>query len=96
MYEVFHYNFIIWVFPCLCVVCLNSCSVLFISLHRFDRGSFYPATPEGQSTMVGEGEGTGYNVNIPWNNVSVICKNKGLLFVECKLVLFNRAVISHT
>ncbi|XP_078342016.1 protein deacetylase HDAC6-like isoform X3 [Crassostrea virginica] len=43
-------------------------SVLFISLHRFDRGFFYPATPEGQSTMVGEGDGTGYNVNIPWNN----------------------------
>ena len=81
MYEVFHYNFMICLFPCLCVVCWNSCSVLFISLHRFDRGSLYPATPEGQSTMVWEGEGTGYNFNIPWNNISVICKNKGLLFV---------------
>ncbi|XP_062614787.1 histone deacetylase 6-like isoform X2 [Saccostrea cucullata] len=43
-------------------------SVLFISLHRYDRGSFYPCTTEGCHTKVGAGEGTGFNVNIPWNN----------------------------
>lgn len=43
-------------------------SVLFISLHRYDRGFFYPSSPQGCPTMVGKGEGTGFNVNIAWNN----------------------------
>ena len=40
-------------------------SVLFISLHRYDHGSFYPGT--GKVDRVGSGAGEGYNINIPWN-----------------------------
>jgi histone deacetylase 6 len=43
---------------------------LFISLHRFDKGSFYPCT--GKFTEIGEGIGEGFNINIPWNTQHII------------------------
>ncbi|XP_014270934.1 histone deacetylase 6 isoform X2 [Halyomorpha halys] len=42
-------------------------SVLYISIHRFDNGSFFPNTGDGAATQVGRGNGEGYTVNIPWN-----------------------------
>ncbi|XP_067685147.1 histone deacetylase 6-like [Haliotis asinina] len=42
-------------------------SVLYISLHRFESGSFYPYNGCGALNRVGYEEGTGYNVNIPWS-----------------------------
>lgn len=41
-------------------------SVLYVSLHRFEGGTFYPPYPDGDLTYCGEGDGLGYNVNIPW------------------------------
>eukprot|EP01138_Halocafeteria_seosinensis_P005430 gb/GECG01005551.1/.p1 GENE.gb/GECG01005551.1/~~gb/GECG01005551.1/.p1 ORF type:complete len:1042 (+),score=127.26 gb/GECG01005551.1/:1-3126(+) len=38
--------------------------VLYLSLHRFDGGSFFPGT--GAASEVGGGPGEGYTVNIPW------------------------------
>ena len=46
--------------------------VLYVSLHRHDNGGFYPGGDDGNYNKVGEGKGTGYNVNIPWNLVRVI------------------------
>ena len=43
---------------------------MYISLHRYDDGLFYPAGPEGAADRVGTGDGKGYNVNIAWNTVS--------------------------
>ena len=40
--------------------------VLYISLHRYENGKFYPGTKYGNSTQTGEGEGEGYTLNIPW------------------------------
>ncbi|KAI5330218.1 hypothetical protein L3X38_029616 [Prunus dulcis] len=42
--------------------------VLFFSVHRHEFGSFYPATDDGFYTMIGEGPGAGYNINVPWEN----------------------------
>ncbi|OWF48323.1 histone deacetylase 6-like isoform X1 [Mizuhopecten yessoensis] len=42
-------------------------SILFISLHRFDHGSFYPTSTDGNHNMTGSGAGKGFNVNIPFN-----------------------------
>ncbi|KAL5544611.1 hypothetical protein UlMin_008395, partial [Ulmus minor] len=42
--------------------------VLFFSVHRHEFGSFYPANDDGFYTMVGEGAGAGYNINVPWEN----------------------------
>lgn len=41
--------------------------VLYISLHRYDHGGFFPKSDDGNYTVVGEGRGEGFNVNIPWN-----------------------------
>eukprot|EP00775_Hariotina_reticulata_P008120 gene8120-8314_t len=40
-------------------------SVLYMSLHRYDRGNFYPGT--GAADEVGFGRGAGYTVNVPWD-----------------------------
>ncbi|KAJ4824081.1 Histone deacetylase 5 [Turnera subulata] len=42
--------------------------VLFFSVHRHEFGTFYPANDDGFYTMVGEGPGAGYNINVPWEN----------------------------
>ncbi|KAF8322196.1 hypothetical protein DL93DRAFT_2163034 [Clavulina sp. PMI_390] len=41
-------------------------SVLFISIHRHEGGTFYPTGPEGSMESCGVGEGLGRNINIPW------------------------------
>lgn len=43
------------------------CSVLFISLHRYDNGCFYPAQAESNYNNIGYGKGRGFTVNVPWN-----------------------------
>ena len=32
---------------------------------------FYPGRPDASHTYVGEQEGEGYNVNVPWNGASM-------------------------
>eukprot|EP00898_Chlorokybus_atmophyticus_P004270 jgi/Chlat1/4844/Chrsp31S04807 len=41
-------------------------AVLYFSVHRYDRGMFYPCSQEGNAEHVGGGKGAGYNVNVPW------------------------------
>lgn len=41
-------------------------SVLYISIHRYEQGNFYPTGPFGSMQSCGEDEGLGYSVNIPW------------------------------
>ncbi|XP_014474298.1 PREDICTED: histone deacetylase 6 isoform X1 [Dinoponera quadriceps] len=41
--------------------------VLYISVHRYDNGSFFPNTKDGNYTSVGLDAGEGFNVNVPWN-----------------------------
>lgn len=43
-------------------------SVLYVSFHRYDNGSFYPGKL-GDIENQGEGSGLGFNVNFPWNTV---------------------------
>lgn len=45
--------------------------VLYISLHRYENGKFYPGTKYGGHEMVGDGKGEGFSVNIPWQNSGV-------------------------
>ncbi|XP_060039621.1 histone deacetylase 6 isoform X2 [Erinaceus europaeus] len=42
-------------------------SVLYVSLHRYDHGTFFPMGGEGASCQVGRGAGRGFNMNIAWN-----------------------------
>ncbi|KAG7662814.1 HDA1 [[Candida] subhashii] len=45
--------------------------VLYISLHRYENGRFYPGTKYGNSDHVGEGPGEGYSLNIPWRSAGM-------------------------
>lgn len=40
-------------------------SVLYLSVHRYDHGRFFPGT--GNPAVVGTGPGEGYTVNVAWN-----------------------------
>lgn len=41
--------------------------VLYVSLHRYDNGNFFPGSLDAGHDRVGTGKGEGFNVNIPWN-----------------------------
>ncbi|KAF9462480.1 histone deacetylase clr3 [Collybia nuda] len=41
-------------------------SVLYVSIHRYEQGTFYPCGPFGGLQSCGEGKGLGYSVNVPW------------------------------
>ena len=41
--------------------------VLYVSVHRYDNGSFFPNSKRANYNYVGSGSGEGFNVNIPWN-----------------------------
>ena len=41
-------------------------TVLYFSVHRYDRGTFYPGGPYADFPSVGSGEGEGFSVNVPW------------------------------
>lgn len=36
--------------------------------YRFDSGTFYPSGDDGSLSMIGEGLGAGYNINVPWEH----------------------------
>ncbi|XP_067408489.1 histone deacetylase 6 [Emydura macquarii macquarii] len=42
-------------------------SVLYVSLHRYDHGSFFPMSEDADADHVGRGPGRGFNLNVPWN-----------------------------
>ncbi|KAL0119653.1 hypothetical protein PUN28_007827 [Cardiocondyla obscurior] len=41
--------------------------ILYISVHRYDNGSFFPNSKQANYTNAGLNAGEGFNVNIPWN-----------------------------
>ncbi|KAL3219039.1 hypothetical protein MRX96_031193 [Rhipicephalus microplus] len=42
--------------------------VLYVSIHRYDNGSFFPCLPEANFEAVGNGAGRGFNINVAWNS----------------------------
>ena len=46
---------------------LNNCRVLYVSLHRYDNGQFYPGTPDADYNFIGGPGAEGYNINVAWN-----------------------------
>lgn len=47
-------------------VFLDDDSVLYMSIHRYDLGKFFPG-PLGKMEIIGEGSGKGYNIHFPFN-----------------------------
>lgn len=54
-------------------------NVLFISLHRFDKGLFYPFVKNASFKDVGLNKGEGFNINIPWNTYAKIVNSKDFI-----------------
>lgn len=54
----------------LCINLFSFSSVLFVSLHHFDNGSFYPYGGKGYHKQSGGPDARGRTVNIAWNDVS--------------------------
>ncbi|XP_059189555.1 histone deacetylase 6 isoform X2 [Centropristis striata] len=42
-------------------------SVLYVSLHRYDNGSFFPSSEDAAPDRVGVAKGAGFNVNVAWS-----------------------------
>ncbi|KAL0596570.1 Histone deacetylase 6 [Plecturocebus cupreus] len=42
-------------------------SVLYVSLNRYDHGTFFPIGDEGASSQIGQAAGAGFTVNVAWN-----------------------------
>ncbi|KAI4795506.1 hypothetical protein KUCAC02_031370 [Chaenocephalus aceratus] len=42
-------------------------SVLYVSLHRYDNGSFFPSSLDAAPDRVGVSKGAGFNVNVAWS-----------------------------
>ena len=60
----------------------NDPRVLYISVHRYDSGTFFPGKPDANYDFVGSGAGEGFNVNIPWSG-------PGMGDPEYSMALFN-------
>lgn len=45
----------------------NRNDILYISLHRFDKGTFFPHVKQSGCEYLGDKEGKGFNINIAWN-----------------------------
>lgn len=46
-------------------------SVLYFSWHRYEQGRFWPFLQESDVHAVGQGQGQGFTVNLPWNQVGM-------------------------
>ena len=42
---------------------------MYVSLHRYDYGNFWPNLRQGDFDFIGDKEGKGFNINIPLNKV---------------------------
>ncbi|KAK5864111.1 hypothetical protein PBY51_001078 [Eleginops maclovinus] len=42
-------------------------SVLYVSLHRYDNGTFFPSSLDAAPDRVGKSKGAGFNVNVAWS-----------------------------
>lgn len=45
--------------------------VLYFSIHRYEFGTFWPNLEESNFNFIGEGDGKGYNINIPLNETGI-------------------------
>lgn len=59
--------------------------VLYVSIHRYENGDFWPNLKQGDFNYVGSGEGYGYNFNIPLNET-------GMTDVDY-LTIFHRVIL---
>ncbi|KAI9032113.1 hypothetical protein DFJ74DRAFT_602021 [Hyaloraphidium curvatum] len=59
--------------------------VLYVSLHRFDNGTFFPVGRGGAPERIGEGKGLGRNMNIGWPSAGM--KDGDYLYAFTELIM---------
>lgn len=45
--------------------------MLYFSIHRFENGLFWPHLRESDWDYIGDGDGNGFNVNVPLNEINL-------------------------
>lgn len=63
-------------------------NVLYLSLHRYENGTFYPKSEEGNYNYDGRGDGQNFNINVAFNDVSFIIlfnNNLYLIIINFKI-----------
>jgi histone deacetylase 6 len=64
---------------------LQDPNVLYISIHRYENGAFYPHSEQASHLQVGVGKGAGKTVNIPWPDAGM--GDGDYLYVFSKVVM---------
>ncbi|CAF3550340.1 unnamed protein product [Adineta steineri] len=59
--------------------------VLYISTHRYEHGAYWPQLAESDFDHIGEGDGRGFNVNIPLNKTGL--KNADYMYIFFNIIL---------
>ena len=54
--------------------------MLYFSIHRYEYGNYWPKLRESDYDYVGEGDGTGFNINVPLNKVRTVILESEILF----------------
>lgn len=64
-------------------------SILYISIHRWEYGQFYPSNDKSGTDSIGKGAGEGYNVLWPINkeHTEELISDKDYIYA-CQTVLF--------
>lgn len=60
-------------------------SILYFSIHRYENGNFWPNLAESNCSYIGEGDGLGYNINVPLNETN--CSDSDYLAVILHILL---------
>uniref|UniRef100_A0A915ISW8 Histone deacetylase domain-containing protein n=1 Tax=Romanomermis culicivorax TaxID=13658 RepID=A0A915ISW8_ROMCU len=63
----------------------DSPDILYISIHRFEYGLFWPHLRESDIDHVGQGAGRGFNVNIPLNETG--CGDLEYIYIFLRVIL---------
>lgn len=68
--------------------------VVYFSIHRYEHGEFWPNLRESEFDQVGEGQGAGYNFNIPLNKIGM--GNSDYMAIFHQLLLPMASEVSYT
>lgn len=63
----------------------NDPSVLYISIHRYEKGKYWPELIESNFNFTGHGAGKGYNLNFPLNEIG--CNDADFLLMWFNVIL---------
>lgn len=60
-------------------------NVMYVSIHRYERGKFWPELIESNFNFTGQGNGKGYNLNFPLNQIG--CNDVDFLLMWFNVIL---------